>query len=185
MHTFSAMHLLVFGSRVPQSDSPLIALHFANDEALSELDKHDCVVWRIDARKMKEFLPEKYKSQLKRNETFIFSMDTLSEVASSLEQYDADLGGSAFAIMEPPSFDQRIVNQYSFFAVIPSGIDDIEKLLANLPIEAIRYIIRKELRWDIRDLLDQFNVNDRIIYPGLDGISRWLGRHYYVRESNS
>lgn len=165
--------------------SPLVALHFANDEALSGLDEHDCVVWRIDARKMKEFLPEKYRQELKSKETFIFSMDSLSEVAPTLEQYDEDLGNTAFAMMEPPSIDQRIVNQYSFFAVIPSGINDIEQLLDNLPIEAVRYVIRKEIRWDVRDLLDQLNVNDRIIYPGLDGISRWLGRHYYVRELNS
>ncbi len=88
-------------------------------------------------------------------------------------------------MMEPPSIDQRIVNQYSFFAVIPNGVDDIQQLLMDLPIEAIRFVIKKELRWDVRDLLDQLNVNDRIIYPGLDGISRWLGRHYYVREQNS
>ena len=52
----------------------------------------------------------------------------------------------------------------------------------DLSIEAIRFVIKKELRWNVRDLLDQLNVNDRIIYPGLDGISRWLGRHYYVRD---
>ena len=73
-------------------------------------------------------------------------------------------------MIEPPSIDQRIVNQYSFFSVIPTGITDIEGLLAKVSVESVRYIIRKEIRWDIRDMLDQFNVNDRIIYPGLDGI---------------
>ncbi len=161
--------------------SPLVALHFAMDEALDNLDQHDCVVWRINARELMGLLPDQYRQKLDQNKTFIFSLDTLSQVAPSLEQYDCDLGDSSFAMMEPPSIDQRIVNQYSFFAVIPNDVNDIEKLLQDAPIESVRYIIRKEIRWDIRDMLDQFNVNERIIYPGLDGISRWLDRHYFVK----
>lgn len=30
-------------------------------------------------------------------------------------------------------------------------------------------------------LLDQFNISERIIYPGLDGLSRSLARHYFVK----
>lgn len=45
----------------------------------------------------------------------------------------------------------------------------------------VKYIISRDIRWEIRDLLDQFNISERIIYPGLDGLSRWIGRHYYVK----
>ncbi len=164
--------------------SPLVALHFANDEPLDSLDQHDCVVWRIDARAMNNCLPTDYQTQLEKKKTYMFSVDALSEISPTLDKYDADLGSTAFAMMEPPSLDQRIVNQYSFFSVIPNGINDIENFLANVPVEAVRYIIRKEIRWDIRDMLDQFNVNDRIIYPGLDGICKWIGRHYFVRAES-
>ena len=61
------------------------------------------------------YLPDKYARILERDKTFIFSLDTLSAVADSIEQYDADMGGDAFVNLEPPSIDQRIVNQYSFF----------------------------------------------------------------------
>ena len=148
---------------------------------MDSLDQHDCVVWRIDARALNQYLPELYQKQLAKKKTFIFSVDALSEVSPTLDQYDSDLGNTAFAMIEPPSIDQRIVNQYSFFSVIPNGITDIEGLLAKVSVESVRYIIRKEIRWDVRDMLDQFNVNDRIIYPGLDGICKWLGRHYFVR----
>ena len=47
----------------------------------------------------------------------------------------------------------------------------------------MKYIIPKELRWQVRDLLDQLNVSERIVYPGLDGMSKWIARHYYVKNN--
>ena len=108
-------------------------------------------------------------------------MDTLTSVVDSIEQYDIDMGAEAFVNIEPPSVDQRIINQYSFFSIIPSGMEDIEEYLDKYTDHTMRYIIRKEIRWQVRDLLDQFNISERIMYPGLDGLSKSLARHYFVR----
>lgn len=162
--------------------SPLIALHFAdNAQNLSKLDARDCVVWRIDIRECNANLPERYKAVLARTGKSVFTSDTLVEVAKSVREYDRDMNGQAFVLVEPPSIDQRIVNQYSFFSVIPSGMEDVGEFLDKNTDSTVRFIIKKEIRWDLRDLLDQCNVSERILYPGLDGLSRTLARHYYVK----
>lgn len=162
--------------------SPLIALHFAeNENNLQDLSRHDCAVWRMDIRECNTNLPEKYKDALRQSGKNVFSLDTLTKVVDSIEHYDNDMGDKAFVTIEPPSIDQRIVNQYSFFSIIPSEMENIESFLNLYTAHTVKYIIKKEIRWDVRDLLDQFNVSERILYPGLDGLSKTLARHYFVK----
>ena len=164
------------------SQSPLVSLHFAMSEPnLDNLGDHDCVVWRLDAREMDSFLPDKYQNYLKSHNTPIFSLRGLSSITNSLEEYDRDMGGKAMVIVEPPSLDFRIVNQFSFFLVVPNDVDDVEKFLDENTQNTIKYIINKDLRWRVRDMLDQLNVCERTMFPGLDGLSKWLGRYYFVK----
>ncbi len=58
----------------------------------------------------------------------------------------------------------------------------MEKFLDDNTENTVKYIIHRDLRWDLRDILDQLNINERIIYPGMDGVAKWLARHYYVRR---
>ena len=163
--------------------SPLVALHFADTETdLDMLPKRDAIVWRIDARDLNKNLPEKYQSALNAEKSYLFSVGLLQRVAGSIRQYDEDLNGQGFVMLEPPSIDQRIINQYSFFSVIPNGMTDIEGFLDAHTTRTVRYIIGKEVRWALRDILDQYNTSERVIYPGLDGVAKWVGRHYFVKE---
>ena len=69
----------------------------------------------------------------------------------------------------------------SFFSVVPSEMKDIDGFLEETE-NTVKYIISKDIRWHLRDALDQMNINERMIYPGLDGVARVEGRHYYVRD---
>lgn len=162
--------------------STLVALHFANlEDNLDKLSQRDCVVWRIDLRDVNRNLPKKYRDYLDSKNSFVFSLDDLAALAENIEQYDADMGTDAMVCFEPPSVDQRIVNQYSFFSAIPSGITDLEAFLEEHTENTVKYVIDKRLRWELRDILDQFNINERMIHPGTAGIAKWLARHYYVK----
>ena len=74
-----------------------------------------------------------------------------------------------------------LLQEYSFFSVIPMDMEDVDEFLKTRTDKTVRFVIKKEIRWQIRDLLDQLNMSERIVYPGLDGLSRWLARHFYVK----
>jgi hypothetical protein len=83
--------------------------------------------------------------------------------------------------MEPPSLDDRILNQFALFSMVSNpalGLDDWIQRHGDL---VRRVVIPAELKWEVRDKLDQANINERTLFPGLDGLSRWLERYYRPR----
>ncbi len=163
--------------------SALVGLHFAvSEDNLEDMEAHDCAVWRIDMAEMVSILPEKYREVVNKKQSTIFSVDMLKEITgNSLETYDRDMGKDAMVIIEPPSVNSRIVNQYSFFSVVPMEMENIEDFMNDHTEKTVKYVIGKELRWRVRDMLDQLNMSERIVYPGLEGLSKWIARHYYVK----
>ena len=165
------------------TQSALVALHFAvSDDDLGHMEDHDCMVWRMDIRELHALLPEKYQQVMRDYQAEVFSVDMLGDAAQSLAQYDRDLGDRGMVVLEPPSLSARIVNQYSFFSVIPMDMENVEEFLDRYTENTVKYVIDRRLRWRVRDMLDQLNMSERIVYPGLDGLSRWIARHYYVKE---
>ena len=155
--------------------SPLAALHFATSrEDITGMNQHDAVVWAIDITEMNTLLPAKYQKVLNDERAYLFTIDMLDRVAKDLTTYDNDMGEDGIVLLEPPSIDQRIINQYSYFSIIPSRVEDIEQFLDEKTTRTVKYILDKEIRWQIRDMLDQCNVNERTIYPGLDGLASWI-----------
>jgi hypothetical protein len=145
------------------------------------MEEHDCMVWRIDMQELYSLLPDRYQTAVNRTQSTIFNIKMLAGITESLDQYDRDMRNQAMVIIEPPSTNDRIINQYSFFSIVPTEMTDIEDFLNRRTEHTVKYIISRHLRWRVRDMLDQLNMSERIIYPGLDGLSKWIARHYYVR----
>jgi hypothetical protein len=64
-----------------------------------------------------------------------------------------------------------------------AGADSsLDRLLERHPELVRRIVIPAELKWEVRDKLDQANITERVLFPGLDGLSRWVARYYAPRR---
>ena len=74
------------------------------------------------------------------------------------------------------------MNQYSLFSLLSRPDVRLDEWLASRSHLARRIIVPAALKWEVRDKLDQANVTERVLFPGLDGLSRWLARYYAPRD---
>jgi hypothetical protein len=156
--------------------SPLVAAHFATVN-LASYDQ-DAVIWCVDFVKTNQLLPEKLRAILREEGSDAFTVEMLSCVAGTLAGFDR-LWSEVFVLfLEPPSLDDRIVNQFALFSMMSSQTARLDRWLEQNPELYRRIIIPAELKWEIRDKLDQSNITERVLLPGLDGLSSWLKRYY-------
>jgi hypothetical protein len=101
-----------------------------------------------------------------------------------LREFDR-LGDDFVVFVEPPSFDERIVNQYALFSLMSSADASLDEWVAERTELVRRIVIPAELKWEVRDKLDQSNINERVLFPGLDGLSRWVARYFAPRRQRS
>lgn len=157
--------------------SPYVALHFAT----ANLDAYhvDGVVWCLDYVKAHAQLPAILRDLTQGENADVFSADMLDLAADTLAKLDALGRDRSFLLfLEPPSLDDRIVNQSALFALMSSPAARMDQWLEEHPDLAYRLIIPAQLKWEVRDKLDQANITERVLFPGLDGLSRWLTRYY-------
>lgn len=156
--------------------SPFAAMHFAT----SNIAKYDVdgVIWCVDFVKIHKLLPNILRDELKKEGSNVFTVEMLSNVCRSLQDFDRISKDDFVLFFEPPSMDDRIVNQFALHSVISNPKAILTNILIKHPKLYKRVIIPHDLKWEIRDMLDQANINERVMFPGLDGLSRWLARHY-------
>lgn len=156
--------------------SPYVALHFATED-LSRYDEDACV-WCVNYVKSSAFLPVPLKHTLEDEGSNVFTPEMLQPAAPSLKSLKSFQEEDYVIFLEPPSLDARIVHQYALFSMMSDVKAELSKWLQQHPDLYFRIIIPKELKWEIRDKLDQANITERLLYPGLQGLSQWLKRHY-------
>lgn len=156
--------------------SPLVGLHFVT----ADMDRFhdDGAIWSVDCARVREDLPPGLAQMLRKEGSLVFTAEMLHRAADSLEEFEA-LSATEFAVFfEPPSLDERMVNQYALFSLMSSPTGILSSWLAERPELYRKIIIPARLKREVRDKLDQANVTERVLFPGLDGLSRWLARYY-------
>jgi hypothetical protein len=158
--------------------SPYVALHFAT--ARPQDFEDDGLIWMVDFVQTNRFLPKKLRSALEDEGMNAMSADLLANVAPTLGDFDG-LGENFVVFFEPPALDERIVNQYALFSLMPSPEARMDEWLDDHPELARRIVLPAELKWEVRDKLDQANITERVLFPGLDGLATWLKRYFSPR----
>ena len=163
--------------------SPYVALHFATaDQACYD---RDGVVWCLDYVRAKELLPDPLRDVLEHEGANVFTPELLGRAAPGLRELDG-LAREPFCLfLEPPSLDERIVNQYALFSLLSDPTARLDDWLDQHADLARRLVVPAALKWEIRDKLDQANITERVLFPGLDGLSAWLTRYYRPRNAGA
>jgi hypothetical protein len=155
--------------------SPLVALHFATENP-ADFDR-DGVVWSVNFVEANKRIPKKLQRILQEEASDAFTAEMLAPFGT-LREFDALSREPFLAFLEPPALDQRILNQLALFSLMSDPSGSFEDWIKAHPDLCRRVIVPARLKWEIRDKLDQANVNERVLFPGLDGLSRWLTRYY-------
>ena len=156
--------------------SPYVALHFATERL--EDANIDGVIWSVNYVDAHKRLPPKLAQTLRDEGSNSFTAEMLARAVCSLRELRELATEDYVMFFEPPSLDDRIVNQFALFSMMSTPSAHLDEWLARHPDLYFRIVIPACLKWEIRDKLDQANITERVLFPGLDGLSRWLRRHY-------
>lgn len=155
--------------------SPLVAAHFASEDTTAY--HLDGAIICCDMQKMNALLPAPMLHVLQSEACNVFSIDMLDHIAPDFERLAA-ISDEPFALFfEPASTVNRIANQYALFS-LTSRPDVLVDQVAHSDDCFRRIIIPAQTKLEIRDKLDYINISERMIYPGLDGICKWIARRY-------
>jgi hypothetical protein len=162
------------------SYSPLVAAHFAT---INQHIRADRAVWRLDwqAVHRKFNLPE--LALLIEDLQQLFGEDEPFTPWKLMQRLD---GGQRFAtrefacMIEPPSLNARIVVQGATLTLCSDKKQSFDNFLIEhgLGSALTEFIIPAEEVTRLRDQLDLAGVDERLIFPDLEGVTKRLRRYY-------
>jgi hypothetical protein len=161
------------------SYSPYVALHFVTGNAKAM--EADGDLWMVDLGRVHAELPTTLRDLLRAEGSYVFTGELLTRAAETLDDLPALADEPFMIFLEPPSLDDRIINQAALFSFMSTPDALLDEWLASRPDAWRRVVVPAELKWEIRDRLDQINLTERVLFPGMDGLSSWLARYYQER----
>lgn len=155
--------------------SPFVALHFATTDPATFAE--DGIVWCVNFIETHTLLPPRLRTILDEEHSDTLTVEMLSELPT-LQAFDSLSRQTFVAFIEPPSLDERILHQFALFSLMSNPAASLDEWIREHPNLCRQVLVPAELKWEVRDKLDQANINERTLFPGLDGLSRWLERYY-------
>jgi len=156
--------------------SPLVAAFFAT-RMLPAGTERDRAVWRLDWKSLHEKFEFPALSLLIKDLDELFCKDghfTPWKLIRRGAQRD-------FAcLLEPPSMDQRIVAQAAVFTLCSDKTRPFDAFLDDhgLGGALTKYVIPADEVGRLRDQLDLVGVDERRLFPDLDGVAAAIRRYY-------
>jgi hypothetical protein len=154
--------------------SPFVAAHFATATHPGD----EAVVWAVDCEAAHELLPIGLRTALREEGATVYTTELLAAHAPALEVLDR-FGDEPFVLFfEPPSLDDRIVNQSAVLSTMSDPEASMDAWLQTHAHCAHAWLLTPAAKAEIRERLDQANITERVLMPGLDGLAAWLRRYY-------
>src|SRR4051812_23768324 len=155
--------------------SPLVAAHFATQGGGAESDR---VVWRLDWKAVHRFFGITELALLIQDLEGILGKD---RPLTPWSLFSAGKKAKQFACMlEPPSLNARIVAQSATFTLCSDKQQSFDCFLEShgLGSTLTKFIIPATETARFRDQLDLVDVDERRLFPDLDGVSAEMRRYY-------
>lgn len=175
---FSAQHHGVPTRLLDWSYSPLVAAFFATRPYDALVEDRDRAVWRLDWQKVHRAFGFPSLALLPRDLDTIFQDGGHT---SPWELFTHASDGRPFAcLVEPPSLDQRIVAQAAVFTMSTDKSHSFDEFLTShgLADALTKFVIPVDRVSPIRDQLDLVGVDERRLFPDLDGVAAAIRRYY-------
>jgi hypothetical protein len=155
--------------------SPFVAAHFATATSPQE----EAIVWAVDCAAAHALLPDDLRRSLDEEGATVFTTELLAKHAPTLDALDRLGTEAAFLLFfEPPSLDDRIVNQSAVLSTLSDPEANLDDWIEKHADVCHAWRIPPATKREIRERLDQANITERVLMPGLDGLATWLRRYY-------
>ena len=164
------------------TSSPFVAAHFAcADEKYKD---ENGSIWCLHAGALRHINEESNKQAGSlRRIAWVYDTRLLEKSFADLDVLDKSIeAGELMLLWEPPSLDQRIANQTGLLSIMngaeASQNEFVRRYADAFPDLLVRIVIDRSAKSEIRDMLDQNNLSERTLFPGLPGLCSWLKRYY-------
>jgi len=164
------------------SYSPLVAAHFATLGERPGRDGQgtDRAVWRLDWQRVhKHFGFQPFA--LLTADLNALRHDPEADALSPWELIREGPRSKPFAVLfEPPTLDERIAAQAAVFTIMSTTDRPFDRFLADHGVlDALtKYVIPAEHVRVVRDQLDLVAMDERRLFPDLDGVAAQMRRYY-------